>query len=177
MKGGLRNGRREVCWDHTAAAYCLTLAGTMFYKAFYELAVNLRVYVPFMNLQKLQAGFWIPSFYVQLTSLVHFISWYFQFIKSPLLKQKTLITSINPLYLSFPLRNFELLFQNYRAWAQAGSRAVAGQSGWGPWELSFLPALAVQGWEGGCTPSCTRRANCWDLCICSSVFVGILQLI
>lgn len=62
MKDGLGNGRREVCWDHAAAAHCLTLAGTMFYKAFYELAVNLRVYMPFMNLQNLQAGFWIPRF-------------------------------------------------------------------------------------------------------------------
>lgn len=57
-----------------------------------------------------------------------------------------------------------------RAWTQSGSGAAAGQNSWGAWQLSLLPALAVQGWKEVCTPSCTRRENSWDLLSCIRMY-------
>lgn len=93
MKDGLGRGGR-VCWDCTAAHF-LALIGTMCYKAFYELAVNLWVYVSLWTCRNYKQAFRFPGFSVWLTSLVYFINWYFHIIKSPLLKQKTLATSID----------------------------------------------------------------------------------
>lgn len=89
MEDGLE--RRRGGGGGKSAACFGALTGTLCYKAFYELAVDLWVYVPFRNLQKLPAVTQIPGF----LCLVHFINWYFQFIKSPLLGQKSLATTVD----------------------------------------------------------------------------------